>query len=65
MEHLLTPIPFLTEIRDLCSKDGLSGKDRLFSTLFVQVWLGRQHTALCIFYAWVIQSNTACRALAS
>ncbi len=40
----ITMSAFLTEIRDLYSKDGLSGKDMLFSALFVQVGLGRQHT---------------------
>ncbi len=48
----------LTEIRDFYSKDGLSGKDRLFITLFMRVRLGCQYTqALGIFYAQVIEMH--------
>ncbi len=48
-KNLVSGLLFLKEIGDFCSKDGLSRKERLFSTLFVRVGLGRQHTALGIY----------------
>ncbi len=56
---------FLTEIRDFCYKYGLSGEERLLALFSCESDQAVSTQVLGIFYAQVIQSNTAGCALIS